>query len=241
MAVVDQSGRKVVTQDNALIEASYGLTLNEKRLVLIGISKTDPTVWPSKGSSLTFTVTAQDWQEAYPDTLEPYRDMQRAATSLQTKSVRFRHDRQANGLNGIPYKNWTEGVTYFKQAGRIEVIFGVTISHYLQGMIEQFTSYDLLSIQKLVSIHSIRLFELISQYKSTGFRVETLDDLAFSLNVVGSYPLWNDFNRNVLKRAVKEINAKSDYLVKYEPVKKGRKVVAVRFSFRDNTQKDLFK
>jgi len=236
MAVVDQSGRRLVTQDNALIEASYGLTLNEKRLVLIGIGKVNSELMPSTKEPLSFTVTSQDWTDAYPDSTEPTKDMGRAAKELQSRSVTFRPK-----LGIRESVNWCDSVKYYDGEGRLVIKFGWTMSHYLQGMIEQFTSYDLLSIQKLVSIHSIRLFELISQYKSTGFRVETLENLKFSLNIANSYPLWNDFNRVVLKKAVKEINAKSDYLVKYESVKQGRKVVAVRFTFRDNKQKDLFK
>lgn len=236
MATLEKSGRKVVTQDNALIEAAYGLTLNEKRLVLIGIGNVNPTFMPNKNEPLGFTVTVQDWLEAYPDSKEPYQDMQRAAKDLQSRAVTFR---PKTGIRDSV--NWCDSVRYYEGEARISIKFGWTMSHFLQGMMEQFTSFDLLSIQRLTSIHSIRLFELISQYKSTGYRRETLEDLKFSLNVAGSYTLWNDFNRQVLKKAVKEINAKSDYLVKYEPVKQGRKVVAVEFSFRDNKQKDLFK
>jgi plasmid replication initiation protein len=236
MATLEKSLRKVVTQDNALIEAAYGLTLNEKRLVLIGIGSVNPTVMPNKNEPLGFTVTVQDWLEAYPDSEAAYRDMQRAAKDLQSRSVTFR---PKTGIRDSV--NWCDSVRYYEGEARISIKFGWTMSHFLQGMMEQFTSFDLLSIQRLTSIHSIRLFELISQYKSTGYRRETLEDLKFSLNVSGSYTLWNDFNRQVLKKAVKEINAKSDYLIKYEPVKHGRKVVAVEFSFRDNKQKDLFK
>lgn len=236
MAKLEQTGRKVVTQDNALIEACYGLTLNEKRLLLIGISKVNSTAFPNKSEPLSFTVTVQDWQEAYPESEQPYIDLKRASKELIGRAVTFRPKEKQTRI-----VNWCDSVTYFEGEARIELRFGWTMSHYLQGMIEQFTSYDLLSIQKLTSVHSIRLFELLSQFKATGYRVESLDSLKFSLNVSDSYPLWNDFNRMVLKKAVKEINAKSNYKVTYKPVKQGRRVEAVKFFFKEDTQADMFK
>ena len=96
MATLEKSLRKVVTQDNALIEAAYGLTLNEKRLVLIGIGSVNPTVMPNKNEPLGFTVTVQDWLEAYPDSEAAYRDMQRAAKDLQSRSANFNQVRLDN-------------------------------------------------------------------------------------------------------------------------------------------------
>lgn len=235
MGMLDQSGKKVITQDNTLIEACYGLTLNEKRLLLIGISKINSQQMLNRNEPLSFEVTAQDWLDAYPDSTNPARDMELGFKDLRNRGVTFK----TRGRD--KYILWLDSTDHYYNEGRVRLNFGWTMSEYLQGMLDCFTTYDLLSIQKLTSIHSIRLYELLSQYKTHGFRVSTLDDIKFSLNLAGCYPLWNDFNNKVLKKAVKELNDKSNYKVSYEPIKKGKKVHAVKFYFTEEQQTDLFK
>ena len=46
-----------VTQDNSLIEACYSMTLNEKRLLLLGPGKVDPAVFPDITRQISFKLT----------------------------------------------------------------------------------------------------------------------------------------------------------------------------------------
>ena len=78
----------------------------------------------------------------------------------------------------------------------------------LAGMLEQFTKIDLLSISKLKSIYSIRLYEIISQFGSTGYRVISLDDFRFSMDCLERYKENKELIKFVVKPALKEINQK---------------------------------
>jgi hypothetical protein len=53
------------TQDNQLIEACYTMTLNEKRLLLFGISRINPSTFPDVNKPFKFEMTAQDWKEQF--------------------------------------------------------------------------------------------------------------------------------------------------------------------------------
>ena len=55
------------TQDNQLIEACYSMTLNEKRLLLFGISKINPSTFPDVNKPFKFEMTAQEWKEQFGD------------------------------------------------------------------------------------------------------------------------------------------------------------------------------
>lgn len=224
-----------VTQDNHLIEACYSMNLNEKRLIMLGISKTNPQKLPKKTEPMKFSITAQEWAETYPDNENPYRDMKRAAQAIRGKFVQFR---QKTGIRAV---NWVDAIDYYENEARLDITFGWTMSHYLCGMAEQFTTYDLLNTQKLKSVHSIRLYELLMQFKSTGYRIESLENLRFSLNVGDGYGLWNDLNRMVIKKAVNEINAKTNIKITYQPTKTGKKTTGIKFTFREDDQKDLFR
>ena len=69
-----------------------------------------------------------------------------------------------------------------------------------------------MNIGAFTSTHTIRLYELCSQYKTVGRREIKLEDLKDWLQIKDKYPRYNSFNQRVLEPAVLEINAKSDLL-----------------------------
>jgi Initiator Replication protein len=100
-----------------------------------------------------------------------------------------------------------------------------------------------LSIQrKFSSGHTLALYENCTRFRSVGttgwIDVGTLRKL---LGVANShhYEVFKNFNREVLKRAVKEVNETSDILLSVEYRKERRTVVALRFSIRTNPQFSL--
>jgi len=225
--------KRSVTQSNSVIESAYTMTLNEKRLILIGIAKIDPMKFPKKQEPLEFSITGTEWREHFPDSGNAERDMQRAAKQLRTRSVTF-HPR--TGI--IQEVNWVDSIKYFKGEARVQIRFGWTMSTHLAGMLEQFTKFDLLNVRKLNSTHSIRLYELLSQFRSTGFRQTALDDFRFSMGIEDAYPAYKSLRQWVIEPAIKELNQKTDFDVRWEPIKQGKTVTALRFAFSEKRQVD---
>ncbi|MFC0324062.1 replication initiation protein, partial [Gallibacterium melopsittaci] len=89
------------------------------------------------------------------------------------------------------------------------------------------------------STHTIRLYELLAQYKSVGTRDIELDKLKDWLQVSDKYSVFYDFKKRVLTTAIDEINKKSDLLVEYHLIKRGRKIVALKFTIQ--TKKNVIK
>ena len=83
---------------------------------------------------------------------------------------------------------------------------------YLTQLKGQFAQYQLKNIAYFNSVHSIRIYELITQYRSVGNREITVDKLKEWLQVADNYPRWNNFKARVLDPAITEINEKSDLL-----------------------------
>lgn len=77
------------------------------------------------------------------------------------------------------------------------------------------------------------------QYKKTGWKGASVEEFKHYFGVDKKYPLWNDFNRYVLKKAIKEINEATDYVVTCEFSKKGRSVVFVNLYFSLKKQKSI--
>lgn len=225
----------VATQDNQLIEACYTMTLNEKRLLLLGISKIDPRQFPKKSEPFQFSVTTDEWAAYYPDQDNPYRALKRACKALRGRYVRL-HPR-----TGVTEEiNWLDSIRYYERQGRVDVRFSWSIQLRLAGMLEQFTKVDLLAVNKLNSLHSVRLYELLSQFRSTGYRVMSVDDFRFAMDCEKSYPMIKDLKRWVLHPALKEINSKSDIRVGFDELREGRKITAFRFAVTKEDQLDMF-
>lgn len=99
--------------------------------------------------------------------------------------------------------------------------------------------YKLRCIMSLSSRYSYILFlylEKESYRKSWEIDLEELKQ-RLRCDQVETYTAFKEFNKQVLKRAQKEIHEKTDCRYTYEPIKKGRKVVAIRFTVK--TSKDL--
>jgi len=224
MASIERhSERDSVTQDNQLIEAGYTLTLNEKRLLMLGASKIDPRQTPRKDEPLSFEVSVEEWTSRFPDD-NPWRALKNAAKNMRGRFVTL-HPK----AGVVDELNWFDSVRYFENEGKVRIRFGWSVSLRLAGMIDQFTRIELTSIQQLRSFHSIRLYELVSQFRSTGYRRIDLDDFRIAMDCVNTYPEMKSLKRRVLLPALADINEKSDIQVICTDIKRGRKITGFEF------------
>lgn len=96
-----------------------------------------------------------------------------------------------------------------------------------------FTQYALEQISTMRSVYSVRLYELLVQWKKRGSVTFDLDIFRGQLGLEkDDYVVIGDFKKRVLDHAVKEINEKSDIKVSYTNVKKGRKVAGFDFKIQ---------
>ncbi|WP_157723415.1 replication initiation protein, partial [Salmonella enterica] len=100
----------------------------------------------------------------------------------------------------------------------------------------QFTRVVVKNVSSLSSTYSIRIYELLQQFRSTGDRTISLDDFRSILELEDKYSDFKILNRDLIKPAIAELNEKSDLAVTVETVKKGRTVVALRFRFKEDKQ-----
>lgn len=225
---------KKVTQDNQLIEACYKMSLNEKRLLLLGISKVNPKEYSASDGSLKIEVNASEWERVYKDDTNAWRAIKRTADKLLNRQI-IMHPKA-----GVTDKvNWFERVRYYENEARIEVVFTRFVQTRLVNLLEQFTTIDLLSINKLKSFYSIRLYEILSQFKGTGYRKISVEDFRFAMDTVNKNPETKQLKSRVLMPALNEINQKSDLECTVKDVRKGRKITHFEFSFHQKQQQSL--
>ena len=118
-----------------------------------------------------------------------------------------------------------------KKDGILELGFHPDLRpHYLQ-LKKQFAQYNLMEFLMLPSIYSQRIYEILKSWNDKSDVVISIKELHDMLEVPES--LRNDFaqfRRRVLEQAYKDIS-KTTLEYEWEPVKKGRTVIAIRFIF----------
>ena len=111
------------------------------------------------------------------------------------------------------------------------MIFSPEIVPLLSDLRANFTQFFLKDVAKFTSIYRFRIYQLLMQYKSTGYIKISIDDLRYMLVLQNKYPLVADLKKRAIDVAVDEINEKSPYNVQCEFIKKGRKFVALEMKF----------
>ena len=93
-------------------------------------------------------------------------------------------------------------------------------------------------IAKLSSAYSIRFYELLVQFKSTGERYITLDKLKERLEISNQYSRFYNFKKRILEPSIKDINNNTDLFVDWDINKKGRLIKGLVFIFEKKIKHD---
>lgn len=100
---------------------------------------------------------------------------------------------------------------------------------------EKYFTYELWNVLKLKSKNQLRMYELLKQYENIGTRTVELVDLKEMLGLTkDGYEIWADFKRSVLDACQVALREKTDISFEYQPIRKGRKITAVKFIIQKN-------
>lgn len=220
-----------ITKSNFLIEASYKLSLDEQRLILSCISKIDGR----REVPPEIVINATDYAETFGlDLRNAYAQMEAGTNALYERDIKL-----SDGTAKKTRLRWVQKVTYHSGDGKVSLSFSDDVKGYIGLLKTRFTSYQFKQIAGLKSVYSIRLFELLQQWQSTGTRMVAVGWLRETLAIEKKYPLFADFRKRVIEPAVAELNAKTNLHVSYQTEKKGRQITGILFLFTEDAQGKL--
>lgn len=229
----------IVVKSNNFVEASYKLTLDEMRILLLTIGKIDPNV---EEHHRDFEFTVAEFAESFGiDEKVAYQQVQTAVDKLGGRWAVLEDTPK------IKHKAvFLTDQTYFKGEGRFQIVLHEKLMPFVSAIKDKFTKYNLEYVAKFSSFHAIRLYEILAQYRSVGWREVDLKELKEWLQIADKYERWDNFKQWLLKPSITEINEKSDLVIEFEPIKRGRAIVALRFTINkkkltDNVNSDLTK
>jgi plasmid replication initiation protein len=230
----DSSSSVVIFQHNNLVEARYHLTLQEKRIILWLISQIRPDDKNFKRHSLSV--------QEFTNLLElngsvKYTELRKITKGLMQKVLEIIDPDK----NTSTFVNWINYSKYFHNEGVIEFSFSEEMKPFLLHLKSQFTSIEVTDLLQFKSIHAIRIYELLKQYKDIGERTLGIDEIKKCCGVTGKFKNYPDFERYLLLIAQKEITNKSDIHFEFERIKRGRKIVSIKFIISKNKDYELRK
>ena len=243
--------KELIVKDNTLINASYSLELTEQRIILLAILKARENKTPHNQELI---VTAQSYITAFNvHRNTAYKTLKTACDNLFTRQFTYQRYNSNGNIEQVKTR-WVQSVIYAENESYIKIKFTDEILPLVTMLEKHFTSYELQQVSSLKSVHSIRLYELLIQYRTVGKIEISLDDLRLKLGINESeYPRMDNFKNRVLDVGIQQINEHSDITVKYDQVKTGRQITGFIFTFkqkpskataqqikRDDTTGDLF-
>lgn len=130
------------------------------------------------------------------------------------------------------FKVYTLFSTIEYENGIITGEFHADLLPFFLGLKKQFTRMSLGQYLKLPSIYSQKIFGYLTSWAGTPEIEVLVSDLHELLDTPESFRKnFAEFKRRVLEKAHKDITGLTSLQYEWEPVKKGRAVVAVRFIF----------
>ena len=200
----------IAYKSNALVEASYKLTLQEQRFLLLCISRLNSgTDVASPELQKTMTITAAEYFDSFPDMGRKNAEvqLQEAIDRLWDRSIILKDDEKREEFRWIQYR-----AQYARGEGKAQITFSDAVMPYLTQLKGQFTRVVIKNISNLSRSYSIRIYEILQQFRSTGERIIALDDFKSSLMLDGKYKDFKTLNRDLIQPCVDELNKKATWL-----------------------------
>lgn len=222
---------KLVVKDNALIDASFNLSLIEQRIMLLAIIEARETTTLTPNTAIEIAVSEYIHQFKV-DSNNAYNLVKDAAKTLKRRE--FSYLDRYKGQEALTTANWVNKVTYVDSSGLVVLYLSTEVISLISRLSEQFTKYYLEQVSDFKSKYSIRLYELLIKWLSVGKTDKySIDDLRSKLGLtVTEYATMSNFKSNVLDKAKNEINKHTSILIDYEQFKRGRVITEIQFSIK---------
>lgn len=218
---------EIVKKDNLLIRSKIDIESVQSSKILaclIASINKDDTVFKN-----SYRIEAKDVLSHYGG--ENYTRIKNLCLELRKAGVSFEF-KDESGEPVFLTVSFFSRVEYKK--GIIEATFtqDPLISDCLLGLKNKFTEYNLIDYLKLPSIYSQRMFEILKSWSNLPEVIIRIDKLHHMLNTPVSFKAdFRQFRTRVLEKAYKDIQEKTALRYEWEPIKAGRSVEAIRFTF----------
>ena len=175
-----------------------------------------------------YTLTAKDFSEQFNLELDSvYTVLKRVVKKLARTSITLEQPDLFETCE-IPVCSMAK---YNHKEGSMTIEFNSYIMPYLTQVKQRFVLYNLKEVANFGSLYTTRLYELVQEFKDTGYIIKSIEQLRVIFAVGQKYTAYKDFKNKTFLHAINEINTQYDMQMTFEEIKNGRKVIAIKFTF----------
>ncbi len=165
-----------------------------------------------------------------------YKQLQKVTENLMRRILKINQPETNTTLQVA----WLSSAKYHHGEGYVLLEFSPQLKPYLLQLKSQFTKIEISDAIGLRSVHAVRIFELLKQYKSIGKRTISIEELRDYCGIKkNEYKNYFDLKLKLIERAKTEINSKTDYEVDYREIKESRKVARLEWTIRDKDKPEV--
>jgi plasmid replication initiation protein len=226
---------EMITKTNDLISSSYSLSVEEQRLILASIEKSQRTKASLKGS-VEVTLSAPEYAELYKVRMKAaYKALQESCDRLYERTI---HKIEAGAR--VKHRWLQKQATY--NNGKVTLLFSEFVSDHIRDFsTKQATQYSLIQATQLQVKHAAHVFELLHMHldreTQEGEWDVSLDVFRDLLELPESYDRWSDLRNKVLEKIVDQINQNTSLKVEWHVSKKvGRNIDRICFTVFESGQ-----
>jgi plasmid replication initiation protein len=163
-----------VKQSNELTESAYYLSLKAKRVLWLCLMQTYLTDYKQSvieeddEYESSFKVKVDDYHELFGvNRVQASKDVREGVLELSRSSVVF-YPKEGEYARGIVARPWLTEAGSKDVRGSWVIDFNPKLLKYIYGLSEQFTTYSLRDCGSLKNPRTIRLYESLCQFRSSG-------------------------------------------------------------------------
>jgi len=216
--------RNYAKQSYTLVNARMSLTRLEIDILLVLMTTIDKNDEDFKD----YQFSVKELEDKLGHTLQS-KQLRTTIKSLMSKPIEL----QRGEKNEWEIVNW---FSYFKYSrnGILTCRFDKFLKPFLLELKKRFIISDLRMILPIKSSYSKRIYLFLKEYSKIGSRTFEIEEMHKTLKVPKGMQRYDNFKRQILKKAEADINKFTDLEVKLSEHKLGRKVVKVTYTIKKN-------
>ena len=223
----------LVIEPHQLMDATYSLETSELRLLQLAFAN----IYIQEGilEDKLYEVDIKQYAEEFNITHDAaYKALVSAAKTLAAKTIVLKAslvDKKAS-KTAKDIIHWVHKIRYDVEDSSIKLQWHKDLIPLFNNLGEGnlYSKYLLDNTKKMKSIHSIRLFRLLNKWKKQGSIVWKIKEFKRLMGIEDDcYTDIRSLRRDVIEKAIGDINRLSDLTVGMEMVKEGRKIVGFMF------------
>lgn len=222
--LIDKQNNLVVKSNQLIQKTRYSLTEKEQKIILYLISKIQPSDTDLKQYTFSLSEFCQICGiDAAGKSGSSYSHAKQTIQALHDKSFWVKEPDGKERLYCWVREAEIEG-------SQVTIELDPKLKPFLLQLRENFTQYELEYSLAMRGKYALRLYEMLKSYAELGHYNISISELRSKLIIDKKiYTQFKEFKRNVLNKAIEEINIYTDLQVKLQVLRTGRTITDLHF------------